>query len=342
MYYLAVEAIEKSYNSKKILDKISLQVSKGEFLSILGESGCGKTTLLKIIAGLIKQDSGKVILEQCDISNTITQKRSIAMVFQDYLLFPHLNARDNVEFSLKMRGMEEKRRRSIALEYLELVQLGGMESKYPHELSGGQKQRVAIARALVAEPKAILLDEPFSNLDTNLRSEMCEFIKKLQKQIGMTTIMVTHDRKEAMQLSDNILILHEGVAAQYGTPAEVYKSPLSLFTARFMGDLNLIEGYRKNDRFYSQIGLEFPDEGSDQNIIYAVRPESIGVSSMGTVDCIKGVVQGKYFLGDKMNYSVLVNDTSLNVLALSGNSEYNIGQEVFINIPVEYIMKTTR
>ncbi|HYF84629.1 MAG TPA: ABC transporter ATP-binding protein [Clostridia bacterium] len=338
MYYLAVEAIEKSYNNKKILDKISFQVNKGEFLSILGESGCGKTTLLKIIAGLIKQDSGKITLEQCDISNTLTQKRSIAMVFQDYLLFPHLNARDNVEFSLKMKGMEEKKKRSIALEYLELVQLSGMGDKYPHELSGGQKQRVAIARALVAEPKAILMDEPFSNLDTNLRSEMCEFIKRLQKQIEMTTIMVTHDRKEAMQLSDNILVLHDGTAAQCGTPAEVYKSPADLFVARFMGDLNLIEGYRRSGRFYSQIGLEFSDEGIDKNIIYAVRPESIGVSSIAAVDYIKGVIQSKFFMGEKMNYSVLVNGTPLNILALSGNSEYNIGQEVFINIPVECIM----
>lgn len=338
MCYLAVEAIEKSYNNKKILDKISLQVKKGEFLSVLGESGCGKTTLLKIIAGLIKQDSGKIILEQCDISNTLTQKRSISMVFQDYMLFPHLNARENVEFSLKMKGIEEKKRRSIALEYLDLVQLKVMGNKYPHELSGGQKQRVAIARALVAEPKAILLDEPFSNLDTNLRSEMCEFIKKLQRQIEMTTIMVTHDRREAMQLSDNILILYEGIAAQRGTPVEVYKSPSNLFVARFMGDLNLIEGYRKSDRFYSQIGLEFPDEGIDKDIIYAVRPESIVISSIETGGCIKGEIRGKFFLGEKVNYSVSVNDKSLNVLALSGNSEYHIGQDVFLNIPVECII----
>lgn len=342
MSYLCVEAVEKSYNNKKILDKLSFQVGKGEFLSILGESGCGKTTLLKIIAGLIKQEGGRITLEQKDISDALTQKRGISMVFQDYLLFPHLNARDNVEFSLKMKGIEEKKRRAIALEYLDLVQLGGMGFKYPHELSGGQKQRVAIARALVAEPKAILLDEPFSNLDTNLRSEMCEFIKKLQRQIGMTMIMVTHDRKEAMLLSDRLLILHNGTVVEHGAPAGMYKAPSSLFAAQFLGDLNLLEGYRSSNRYYAQIGLEFDEAGIDRVITYAIRPEAIGISSIETGGSIKGVILEKSFLGEKVSYTVAVNGTALKVLALSGAEEYRTGQEVFLWAPAEHIIKTTR
>ncbi len=341
MCYLIVEEIEKSYSKKKVLDKVSLQIEKGSFMSILGESGCGKTTLLRTIAGLAMQDSGRLILDEKDISHIPTQKRNVSMVFQDYILFPHLNVMGNVEFGLKMKGVEEKKRRNAALEYLDLVQLIGMENRYPHELSGGQKQRVAIARALVTEPKVVLLDEPFSSLDTNLRDEMCGFIKELQQKMHMTTIMVTHDRKEAMQLSDKILILHNGKSVQCGTPEEVYKRPVNLFVARFMGDLNLLEGYRKNNRFYSRIGLEFEDDGTDQNLTYAVRPESIAMCKEDNGSCVRGEIQKKIYLGEKVVYTVMVNSADLSVLTLN-EMGYETGQSVFLNIPPGAVMKKVR
>jgi ABC-type Fe3+/spermidine/putrescine transport system ATPase subunit len=330
MAHLYTQKIIKEFSDKRILDSISLSADKGEFVSILGESGSGKTTLLKIIAGLIRPQSGKVYLEQDDITNLVPQKREIAMVFQDLLLFPHLNVLENIEFSLKVKGVNCDRRKVAALELLDYVRLNGFERRYPHEISGGQKQRVAISRALISSPKALLLDEPFSSLDTNLRMEMSDFIKSIQRDRGITTIMVTHDREEAMRLSDKIAIINEGRIFESGTPEQVYKSPRTLYTARLMGEVNVIDSFMDN-LFDCSHGCSM-----------IIRPESIKISTNYNDGLIKGKVIDRIFSGSRVYYSVFCNNNILKACCATTESFYDIGQEVFLEIDRRDIKEVTQ
>ena len=308
MSYLVADHLIKSYQDKCILDGVSLSVEKGEFVSILGESGSGKTTMLKILAGLVDHDSGSIRLEGRDISLLSTQKREISLVFQDYILFPHLNVLDNVAFSMKIKGVDSRSRTREALDYLEMMQLKGYERRMPHELSGGQKQRVAIARALASKPKALLLDEPFSNLDANLSVEMCDFIKSLQRTTHMTTVMVTHDREEAMRISDKIMLLDKGISKQVGTPEEIYKTPNSIFTAGFMGGVNIIKGMVEKGTFYSEIGFQANADRANGRWFMLIRPEEIEISPVEMEGCCFGTVVEKSFLGEKTLCIIAVKD----------------------------------
>ncbi len=232
---MKLQNITKVFGKTRAVDDVSLEIKNGEFLTLLGPSGCGKTTILRIIAGLENVTSGNVHLEDVDITNLNPTKRDISIMFQDYALFPHMTIIENVSYGLRMRGISKTAREKQAIEWLETMQLSNTKNRFPSELSGGQRQRVALARALITNPKILLLDEPLSALDANLRIRLREELRKIHKQVGTTFICVTHDQEEAMALSDRIAILKDGQIEQIGTPNELYDKPASEFVANFFG-----------------------------------------------------------------------------------------------------------
>lgn len=239
--YLKIENISKIFEKERGIKNISFQLEKGELVSFLGPSGCGKTTLLNIIGGFVKNDSGSIYLEGKDITEYPPEKREIVTVFQNYALFPHMNVVENVKYGLKYRGYNKEEQIKLAKEYLKIVGLEGYEKNSVGELSGGQQQRVALARALVLQPKILLLDEPFSNLDAKLKIAMREEIKELQKRLGISMIFVTHDQEEALSISDRIVVMSNGEIVQIGKPEEIYYSPKNRYVAEFIGKINFLE-----------------------------------------------------------------------------------------------------
>ena len=237
---LQLQQIRKSFADTEVLKGIDLEAGQGEFITLLGASGCGKTTTLRIIAGLELPDSGKVILEGRDITDWEPNRRDVNTVFQNYALFPHMNVADNVGYGLKIRKVPKAQIAERVERALRLVQLEEYKKRMPDQLSGGQKQRIAIARAVINEPKVLLLDEPLGALDLKLRRQMQLELKRLQKQLGITFIYITHDQEEAINMSDRIGVMHEGVLEQMGTPNEVYYRPRTSYVADFVGNANIL------------------------------------------------------------------------------------------------------
>lgn len=273
---LLVAQVQKSFGSHKALKGVNLEVREGEFFTLLGPSGCGKTTLLRIIAGLELPDSGHVFLGGQDITRLPASKRQVNTVFQSYALFPHLNIFENVAFGLKARQIELPEVRRRVAEKLEMLSLDGLEKRYPHQLSGGQKQRVALARALVNEPDVLLLDEPMSALDAHLRAQVQEELRRLQRDLKKTFILVTHDQDEAMVVSDRIAVMREGLVEQVGDPREVYGRPRNQFVAEFLGAANIIQARREDGRVVTSLGsfdLSSDPQWEVGNL--AIRPERI-------------------------------------------------------------------
>lgn len=236
---LSLENIEKNFDGENVLKNISLDIDRGEFVTLLGSSGCGKTTTIRIVAGLLTPDSGKVILNGKDITMLAPEKRDVNTVFQNYALFPHMNVEKNIGYGLKLKKMPANEIKAEVEKALSLVQLEGFEKRNPSQLSGGQKQRVAIARAIVNKPSVLLLDEPLGALDLMLRRQMQTELKKLQKALGITFIYITHDQEEALNMSSRIVVMRNGNIEQIGTPSEVYDTPKTAFVAEFVGGANL-------------------------------------------------------------------------------------------------------
>ena len=237
---LQLRQIRKSFDNTEVLKGIDLEAGQGEFITLLGASGCGKTTTLRIIAGLELPDAGQVILEGQDITNREPNKRDVNTVFQNYALFPHMNVSDNVGYGLRIRKVPKAEIERKVEQALRLVQLEEYGKRMPDQLSGGQKQRIAIARAVINEPKVLLLDEPLGALDLKLRRQMQLELKRLQKQLGITFIYITHDQEEAINMSDRIGVMHEGILEQLGTPNEVYYQPQTSYVADFVGNANIL------------------------------------------------------------------------------------------------------
>jgi ABC-type Fe3+/spermidine/putrescine transport system ATPase subunit len=243
MAVLELRALTKTYGAFTAVDQISLTVANGEMVSLLGESGCGKTTTLRMIAGFTRPDSGEVRIDGALVNGIPPYKRNVGIFFQNYALFPHLSTWDNVSFGLKLnKSLSKAQVAEKTAAMLELVKLGGLEKRFPRELSGGQQQRVALARALVTEPNILLLDEPLSNLDAKLRIEMQGEIKRIQRRLGITTIVVTHDQEEAVSLADRLVVMNKGRILQSAAPKAVYDAPSDSFVADFMGYANFIPG----------------------------------------------------------------------------------------------------
>jgi len=301
---LWVAQVQKNFGSHKALKGVNLEVREGEFFTLLGPSGCGKTTLLRIIAGLELPDSGHVFLGGQDITQLPASKRRVNTVFQSYALFPHLNIFENVAFGLKARNVEPSEVRRRVLEKLEMLSLDGLERRYPHQLSGGQKQRVALARALVNEPDILLLDEPMSALDAHLRSQVQEDLRRLQRELKQTFILVTHDQDEAMVVSDRIAVMRDGLVEQVGEPREVYSRPKNQFVAEFLGAANIIAARRDGGRVLTSLGSfdlsSAPqwDEGS-----LAIRPERIilGEAPDGDGNWVRARVSEAIYRGQSLD-----------------------------------------
>jgi putative spermidine/putrescine transport system ATP-binding protein/spermidine/putrescine transport system ATP-binding protein len=280
--------LTKHYGHAVAVDRLSLNIEPGELVALLGPSGCGKTTSLRMIAGLVEPSSGEIVVNGKSITRVPVHKRNIGMLFQNYALFPHLTVSENVAFGLEMRGVKRKASTSRVQEALDLVQLGGHASKMPAQLSGGQQQRVALARALVIEPAMLLLDEPLGALDKNLRESMQVELRLLQRRLGITTVMVTHDQDEALTLADRIVVMRDGRLEQVGTPAEVYQRPASRFVAGFLGISNFFQGSvagrdgaMARVRCADGIELAVPDCGvASGRVTVALRPEAVRVSPL--------------------------------------------------------------
>jgi putative 2-aminoethylphosphonate ABC transporter ATP-binding protein len=275
---LVLENISKYFGSLVAVQDVDLVIEPGEFICFLGPSGCGKTTLLRIITGFEQQTSGDVIYDGKIINDVIPQKRDFGIVFQSYALFPNMTVYQNVAFGLKMRKMPKKLIDERVSEILQLVGLTEWESHYPSQLSGGQQQRVALGRAIAIKPKVLLLDEPLSALDAKIRVRLRTVIKKLQEELGITLIYVTHDQEEALALADRVVIMRDGAIRQIGTPWEIYKEPKTSFIAEFVGTSNFIAGKKKNGKVQFgrlELAVSNLDDTDSETVYLAIRPENI-------------------------------------------------------------------
>ncbi|MFJ3305494.1 ABC transporter ATP-binding protein [Streptomyces sp. NPDC086549] len=270
--------LRREFGATVALDGLDLAVRPGEFLALLGPSGCGKTTALRMLAGFEHPDSGAVLVDGEDVTHVPAHRRDAGMVFQSYSLFPHLDAVDNVAFGLRMRKVRTAERRSRAAELLELVGLGDKGERFPHQLSGGQQQRIALARALALRPRVLLLDEPLSALDAKVRLTLREEIRRLQQELGITTLFVTHDQEEALSVADRVAVMRAGRLEQCAEPAELYGRPATAFVAEFVGTMSRIPGELK-DGIVEVLGQRLPADGEAPNgeVDVLVRPEAVQV-----------------------------------------------------------------
>jgi spermidine/putrescine ABC transporter ATP-binding subunit len=315
-----IVGVSKRYESVVALDAVSLTFGEGEFFGLLGPSGSGKTTLLRAIAGFVQPDAGEIRFDGEDIRAKPVHRRDIGMVFQSYALFPHMTVFDNVAFGLSVRGRSGREIRSEVERLLGLVRLAGLEGRRPSQLSGGQQQRVALARALITRPRVLLLDEPLGALDKRLRQQMQIELRQIQREVGITTVFVTHDQEEALTLSDRIAIFDEGRAVQVGLPGEVYERPRTRFAANFLGDANFFEarlagrtdgGARYRLAGGQEIAVALPPDPPPDRVLLAVRPEKFVLAAEAAppaagadVNRLRGIVRQSVYSGSSITYKL--------------------------------------
>lgn len=321
-----IENVVKRFGKDTIINGLSLNIKEGEFFTLLGPSGCGKTTLLRMIIGFNSIEGGEIKLDEKLINNIPTNKRNMGMVFQNYAIFPHMSVKDNVAFGLKRKKMSKHEIEEKVNEILKIVKIDHLKDRMPVKLSGGQQQRVALARAIVIHPEVLLMDEPLSNLDAKLRVEMRNAIKRIQQQIGITTVYVTHDQEEALAVSDRIAVMNGGVIQQIDTPKRIYQRPSNTFVATFIGQSNILdgqviknnseEGIKIFDAFFAMTNLS-KNCTNMEDVKVSIRPEEF-ILSMDNKDGIKGVVKSSVFLGINTNYFIeLENGKEIEVIQAS-------------------------
>ena len=304
---IQVDNVIKRYGDHTVINGLSLEINPGEFFTLLGPSGCGKTTLLRMIIGFNSIEGGEIRVDGQVVNNIPTNKRNMGMVFQNYAVFPHMNVRDNVAYGLKTRKIARGERRKKADELLKLVKIDQYADRMPAQLSGGQQQRVALARAIVIEPDVLLMDEPLSNLDAKLRVEMRNVIKRIQRQIGITTVYVTHDQEEALAISDRIAVMHDGVIQQIDSPKRLYQRPANIFVSTFIGLSNILPANVKGGMVdfghgYQVEGLFLREDCKDVGgVKVAVRPEEFVIADTNQPG-IPAVVKSSVFLGVNLHY----------------------------------------
>jgi iron(III) transport system ATP-binding protein len=333
------ENITKKFNETVAVDNVSCIFEAGTLTTLLGPSGCGKTTSLRIIAGLERATSGKILVDNEDVTILPATDRDVSMVFQSYALFPHMSVIENVSYGLKMINVNKEEYTEKALETLKLVNLDGYENRMPSELSGGQQQRVAVARAIVLKPKVLLFDEPLSNLDAKLRRQVREDIREIQQKLGVTTIYVTHDQEEALAISDKVIVMNKAVIAQQGSPKDLYNFPKNKFVANFIGDANDVsaEIINKQSNTYElrlaemSVKIENNQDLKDK-VTLALRPEKIKIKRDNKNNCIHATIKNASFVGS--SYQYILNSKIGNLYVVTGdtNDVFNVGEEVFLSI----------
>ena len=338
MSFLRLNRVSKQYGDVRVVHDFNLEVQKGEFVSLLGPSGCGKTTTLQMIAGFVDVTEGSIELEGKDITRAKANARGLGIVFQTYALFPHMTVRQNVEFGLEMRKCPPAEWQERARQVLAMVHLDKLVDRYPRELSGGQRQRVALARALVIRPPVLLLDEPLSNLDAKLREEMQFELSEIQRKLGTTTIMVTHDQAEAMSISDRVVVMEAGCITRVDTPHSVYEHPGNAFISTFVGKANLLEASvvpGSDGEARAAVGAiqvaSLPGVPVGASVVLALRPEKLACTAAGAGRC-EGRVTERFLLGSLWMYTV---DTPLGALLVSavndGGPPCEVGQAVGVD-----------
>ncbi|MBT2757420.1 ABC transporter ATP-binding protein [Mesobacillus foraminis] len=350
MALFTLQDITVAYNKQNILENFNLNIEEGQLVSLLGPSGCGKTTTLRLIAGFLQSDKGKFLYKGKDYTKVPVNKRNFGFVFQNYALFPHMTIFENVAFGLRLRKASKAEIQKRVMEVLEIVSLKGYEKRYPKELSGGQRQRVAIARALVIEPDLLLFDEPLSNLDANLRVNMRVEIRRIQQELGITTVYVSHDQEECFSISDQVAIMNKGVIEQLSDPATIYKYPKSKFVADFIGFKNFIEFDERNDSGHSirlaKSGHHFvipknAQVSTQSGKIGAIRPDSLVLQEKGAnplpENGLPGRIKVTTYLGRSYQYVVetLIGNFTVNKEMIE---PYHSGQEVILVIPGDQLV----
>ncbi|WP_370017041.1 ABC transporter ATP-binding protein [Peribacillus sp. RS7] len=340
----------KQFGSNVVLNGIDLEVKQGELLTLLGPSGCGKSTTLNLIAGFLDADRGEVHIKGNNVTKVPPYKRDLGMVFQTYSLFPHMTVYENLSFGLKLRKVGKAEQKKKISKALELVKMSGLENRYPRELSGGQRQRVAISRALVVEPELLLLDEPLSNLDAKLRHELRAEIKRLQKEIGVTTIFVTHDQEEALSMSDRVVVMNAGKIEQISTPTDIYNHPKTEFVFQFIGKSNCFEGNVSavdKRKVSVKIGSDITHVDADNimgndndlktgdEVKLYIRPEKLQIfsaddTSLSHLDFHRAKISQINYLGTSWEINVLLQSKSIQVLTSAFDSSWQNGSEVLI------------
>ena len=334
---LRIQNLSIRYNEQPVIDNFSLHVQDGEIVSILGPSGAGKTTILKAVSGLLAPQQGEIFINGASVKGLAPEKRDAVMVFQKPLLFPFMNVEQNIAFGLRMRGQlgaDEKRKID---EILELTHLEGLNKRKTHELSGGQQQRVSLARALVLTPAILLLDEPLSNLDSNLRRQMRELIQEVQTQTNITTLFVTHDQSEALMLSHRVTLLLNGTLRQVGTPQELFYQPKDIDVARFFGGCNFFQGAFKDGIFESELGpfpVEKPATVNGHRVTATIRPEDLLISENSSQG-IEAMVKAVNFEGSTTRIRLKIENKEY--VALSNERGFSAGQLVKVALPPEKI-----
>ncbi|MFV0351162.1 MAG: ABC transporter ATP-binding protein [Oscillospiraceae bacterium] len=344
---LQLKGIQKSFGETRVLQDLTLTVHKGEFITLLGSSGCGKTTTLRLIAGLEKPDEGTILLNGQDVTNLPPNKRDVNMVFQNYALFPHMNVAANIAYSLKLKKLDKQKIKEEVESALILVQLQGYEKRMPVELSGGQRQRVAIARALVNQPQILLLDEPLGALDLQLRRQMQHELKQLQKRLGITFVYITHDQEEALNMSDRIAVMRDGDFEQIGTPQQVYNHPKTVYVARFVGNSNILQG--RVERIKDEYAEVKSEDGSfwiqqpksgvtpGQEVAVALRSENVAMQKDDAKQAadllqnnIPAIIAEKSFTGGQLRIMAKTpNGTEIVSNRYGIDSDLEVGQAVF-------------
>ena len=329
MRYIEVKNVSKSYDGKQVLKNINMSIEKGEFATLLGSSGCGKTTLLRCLIGLEQIDSGEIYIAGKNMAGISPQDRGIGMIFQQYCLFPTMTVYDNISFGLRMQKTPKAVTDEKVKRVLEMLGLKGHESKYPYQLSGGEQQRVSIGRSIIMEPKVLFLDEPFSAIDAKMRKELQIYLKEVHTNLNMTSVFVTHDQEEAMRMSDRIYLFHEGVLEQSGSPKEIYAFPKTAYVAGFIGSYNLL----KSDDFNSVFKSAYPAEGS-----IAVRPEVLLISPVLPDNAndrymVKSSIDSLMLQGNIVRYTMRFGDIKLSADRIFNLSEeFKVGDNVYLSV----------